>query len=323
MKIIAAGTHFPQLEINAHTQLHGKPYFCNRPKASDDDLMVEMALPICQKVIADARITAKDIDMILSISISPDHLFKTREMAAPRLCHPIQRELGAENAFVFDLIDADWTMAIELAEGFASQQGYKHILIVRTEVTSPSVYPDLTSGFDFVDGVGVLLVAPSELKSDATYHKIAGKNLQNAEIRMLSPIKMVQGKMKASFHFPYHENTIQTLNMALMQLLDRFESENDFNFETIVESWIPKHAHQINLWKHTYQHLGPFTLPAFVEEKLKQKHSIGYQENTSSETILSVCMNPFTMRYAAQLLLIEPVFSEEKIGKNTLESIFC
>ncbi len=78
MKIIAAGTYFPSLEINAYAHLRDKPYYCERPKASDDDLMVEIALPVCNRVLEEGHTIPSDLDMILSISISPDHLFKTK-----------------------------------------------------------------------------------------------------------------------------------------------------------------------------------------------------------------------------------------------------
>jgi hypothetical protein len=322
MKIIAAGTYFPSLEINAYTHLKDKPYFCERPKASDDDLMVEMALPVCTRVLEEGQTLATELDMILSISISPDHLFRSKDMAAPRLCHPLQRELGANNAFVFDIIDADWSSALEIAEGFMAQLSYQKVLIVRTEVTALSVLPDATSGFDFVDGVGVLLLERTEHQLNTHYLPIAHENIQHAIFKMLPPEEMATGKLKGSFHLAYNPNLVQMLNLRAVQLIDKFMANESQNFEIIVESWMPKHGESLNRWKHLYRHLGAFTLPAFVEEKLRQSRSLGFTDE-SEELILSITFNPFTMRYGGQLLRIAPNLGNSEVQMISQESIFC
>jgi hypothetical protein len=54
-------------------------------------------------------------------------------IAGPRLAHPVQRDLRAHQAYVFDLLDADWTFALDIAQSQSRALGFRRALVVRAE----------------------------------------------------------------------------------------------------------------------------------------------------------------------------------------------
>src|SRR5207302_6919420 len=96
------------------------PYAARRPCVPPGTLAVDLALAASRRALAQAGREAEEIDLILSVSTSVDHIALAPEVMGPRLCHPLQRELGARRAFVFDLLDAEWTLALDVARGFCA-----------------------------------------------------------------------------------------------------------------------------------------------------------------------------------------------------------
>lgn len=108
--------------------------------------------------IKDARLTPKDIDLIIVATITPDAFF-------PSTACNIQRLIGAECA-AFDLAAAcsGFPYALAVAEGFIRGGMYKKILVVGAEVLSGFIdWKDRSTCVLFGDGAGAAVV--SEVKN--------------------------------------------------------------------------------------------------------------------------------------------------------------
>ena len=124
------------------------------------DMAIDALLPAVHQVLGQAGLQAVEIDMIVSISVAPDHLALESNIIGPRIGHPLQKSLGAQRAYVFDLMDASVAKALHIADIFAFQQGYRHVLVVRAEC-SHGVRPDPDSGFTVPDGAMAMLCTPT------------------------------------------------------------------------------------------------------------------------------------------------------------------
>lgn len=76
----------------------------------------DYALKAARQALAKARCLPSELDLIVSLSVSPNRMADAAPIAGPRLAHPVQRDLRASNAAVFDLLDADWTLALDLVQ---------------------------------------------------------------------------------------------------------------------------------------------------------------------------------------------------------------
>lgn len=127
---------------------------------AQSEMAIDALLPAVHQVLDQAGLQAAEIDMIVSISVAPDHLALEPNIIGPRIGHPLQKCLGAQRAYVFDLMDASVAKALHVADIFAFQQGYRHVLMVRAEC-GHGVRPDPDSGFTVPDGAMAMLCEPT------------------------------------------------------------------------------------------------------------------------------------------------------------------
>lgn len=101
-------------------------YFADPETAASD-----LALPACQEAIADAGLTPDAIDAVIVCTVTPDHSF-------PSTACVLQDKLGLRNVPSFDLAAAcsGFVYGVEVARGLLSGGGYRHILVVASEVLS-------------------------------------------------------------------------------------------------------------------------------------------------------------------------------------------
>lgn len=127
---------------------------------AESNLAIDALLPVAQAALAGAGLAAGEIDLIATLSVSPDHLALEPCIIGPRIGHPLQKRLDAERAYVFDLMDASLAKALHVVDIFAAQQGYRRVLLVRAEC-GRGVRPDADSGFKVPDGAMALLCEPT------------------------------------------------------------------------------------------------------------------------------------------------------------------
>lgn len=102
----------------------------------------------------DAGVAPSDIDMIIGCSVTADYFF-------PSLSCIIQSEIGAENAFCFDLNAAcsGFIYALDTARRYLVTGGAKTVLIVCSEVlTKITDFTDRSTCVLFGDGAGAAVV---------------------------------------------------------------------------------------------------------------------------------------------------------------------
>ncbi|MFD2786729.1 beta-ketoacyl-[acyl-carrier-protein] synthase family protein [Hymenobacter rubripertinctus] len=282
----------------------GRPYAYCRPQAADEELLVGMALPVCWRILKARGLDPLDLDLLISVSVSPDHLVGSKEVAAPRLCHPLQRDLGARNAFVFDLIDADWTTALDVAEGFMRSQDYRWALLIRAEHTSVSMLPDAHSGFGLADGVGALLVtlpADGSLSATPVRYEQDTEGWEGLRIDLLPPETLGSGSGRCQLTFAYEAGKAEMLTERASDMARQIGiNPTDV---VLTEAWLPGQPAVLQdpgkLKPHAcYDYLGPFGLPYYAEQLLQDRPS------AAPIQLVSVTLNPFLMRYAGRRLTL-------------------
>ena len=118
----------------------------------------DMAVPAIQELLKKRGITAKDIDLIICCTVTPDLTF-------PATANIISDKIGATNAFGYDLNAACSGFLYGLVTGskFIESGQYKKIIIVGADKMSSIIdYEDRTTCIIFGDGAGAVLLEPDE-----------------------------------------------------------------------------------------------------------------------------------------------------------------
>jgi len=129
-----------------------------RHVAAPEQATSDLAYIAAQRALADANLTAEDIDLIVVGTESPDMKF-------PSVACILQDKLGATKAAAFDL--AAGCSGFVYACGIASQtivSGlYKHVLVVGAETLSRILnWKDRNTCIIFGDGAGAAVLGPVE-----------------------------------------------------------------------------------------------------------------------------------------------------------------
>ncbi|KVD80993.1 hypothetical protein WS62_25265 [Burkholderia sp. ABCPW 14] len=124
----------------------------------------DYAVKAARQALSKARCLPSELDLIVSLSVSPNRMADAAPIAGPRLAHPVQRDLRAANAAVFDLLDADWTLALDFVQSHCRQLGYRRALVVKAEALADV---DGTASSGFADGAGAIVLTPGR---DDRYH---------------------------------------------------------------------------------------------------------------------------------------------------------
>lgn len=217
-----------------------KPFACSRRKAGPTDFSLDFALSACDQAISQSSITPDKIDLIISMSISPSHLVKQSQICGPRLGNPVQRELQADNAYVFDLLAADWAFAIDAAHNFCSQMGWNTALLVRAEASAMGMTADFESGFDVVDGGGVLLlqIDTEPDGSGMMQYQSLNSGYVPASVRILDSTNG-ENELRCAVNLPVQPELSNWVNQAMTDLLGILECEYGSFDSAICEKWIP------------------------------------------------------------------------------------
>ena len=128
----------------------------------EGDTTASLATEAAKKAIEDAGITALDVDMIIVATITP-------EMVFPSTACFVQKEIGASNAWAFDVNAAcsGFVYSLSIAHQFIISGRYKNILVIGAETLSKITdYEDRNSCVLFGDGAGALIVQ-SKTEGDA------------------------------------------------------------------------------------------------------------------------------------------------------------
>ncbi len=117
-----------------------------------------LATQAAKKALEMANIKPEDLDLIIVATITP-------EMVFPSTASFVQLELGAKNAWVFDLAAAcsGFIYSLSVAQQFIESGRYKNAMIIGAETLTKIVdWTDRTSCILFGDGAGAVVLERTE-----------------------------------------------------------------------------------------------------------------------------------------------------------------
>lgn len=114
-----------------------------------------MGIEAAKKAMAESKVSAKDIDMILVATMTPDYI-------TPSTAALIQAKLGASHAAALDIQAActGFIYGLSMAKAYIEAKIYRNILVIATEKLSTIVdYKDRNTCVLFGDGASAALVS--------------------------------------------------------------------------------------------------------------------------------------------------------------------
>lgn len=124
---------------------------------TQDDTTSSMSVAAAQKALAVTGITAKDLDLIIVATSSPDYLL-------PSVASQVQDLLGAEcGAFTLVAGCSGWVYALTTASQFITGGAYNRILVIGVEIISFALdLADRTTCVLFGDAAAAIVLEASE-----------------------------------------------------------------------------------------------------------------------------------------------------------------
>ncbi len=122
--------------------------------AAADEASSDMGAEAAKRALAEAKVAATDVDMIIVATMTPDHLSPTNSSL-------IQRTLGASNAAAMDVQAActGFIYGLSIAKAYVESGLAKCILLVATEKMSSVVdYTDRNTCVLFGDGASAAVI---------------------------------------------------------------------------------------------------------------------------------------------------------------------
>ncbi|MDR3561522.1 MAG: ketoacyl-ACP synthase III [Negativicutes bacterium] len=138
--------------IVARTGIH------ERRIVAQDEATSDIATKAAQIALADAGITASELDLIIVATVTPD-------MAFPSSACLVQKNLGAMNAAAFDLtaVCSGFVYGLVVASQFIKSGTYRKILIIGAETLSKITdWTDRNTSIVFGDGAGAVILGETQ-----------------------------------------------------------------------------------------------------------------------------------------------------------------
>ncbi|MCQ4574705.1 MAG: ketoacyl-ACP synthase III [Candidatus Brocadiales bacterium] len=114
----------------------------------------DLASRAAMKALKDAKVSPKDVELIITSTITPDNLFPSTS------CY-VQSHIGAKNAGAFDVLAAcaGFIYALSIGENYVRSGMANNVLVIGAECLSKVTdYTDRTTCILFGDGAGAVLL---------------------------------------------------------------------------------------------------------------------------------------------------------------------
>lgn len=164
-RIIGTGSYLPEkvltnadLEKRVETSnewIVSRTGIEERRIAADGEATSDMAAEAARRALADAKVTADQIDLIIVATITGDHPF-------PHTSALVQEAIGATRAATFDLQAActGFLYGLATAKAYIESGFYRHVLLVAADKISSIVdWEDRNTCVLFGDGAAAVVVA--------------------------------------------------------------------------------------------------------------------------------------------------------------------
>lgn len=129
-----------------------------RRYASDNEATSDLSTKAALKALECAKLTPKDIDLIIVATATPDMIF-------PSTACLVQENIGSKNAAAFDISVAcsGFIYAMTIAKQFVETGMYNNILVIGAETLSRVLdFNDRSTAILFGDGAGAVVVGNVE-----------------------------------------------------------------------------------------------------------------------------------------------------------------
>lgn len=144
--------------------------------AAPDESSTDMAEQAARRAMDSAGVSSADLDLIIVATSTPEHVF-------PSNATQLQARLDCASIPAFDMqaVCSGFVYALSTADKFIKCGGYRHILVVGTELfTNALNWEDRTTAILFGDGAGAVVVGASDepgiygsvLHSDGNYKEL-------------------------------------------------------------------------------------------------------------------------------------------------------
>jgi len=166
--------------------------------AGSGELTSDMGAEAARRALADAKIAAARLDVIICATITPD-------MPFPSTACVIQAKIGASRAMCFDVEAAcsGFIYALEVGKQFVMTSSYEHVLVVAAEKLSSIIdWKDRNTCVLFGDGAGAVLlqhtagsqgIMTSSIGSDGTRGELLC--MPGGGCRHPASVESVQGRL--------------------------------------------------------------------------------------------------------------------------------
>ncbi|WP_257251739.1 hypothetical protein [Burkholderia cepacia] len=271
----------------------------------------DYAIKAARQALQQAGCLPSELDLIVSLSISPSRMADAPSIAGPRLAHPVQRDLRARHAAVFDLLDADWTLALDLAQSHCRQIGYRRALVVRAEALA-DVEQVAESGF--ADGAGAIVLTPSGHDRAYASRYADLDSPPFATLDALAPRRVNGSLSLARFESRFDRATGRfdaepaNAGAAVNAMLDAAQSRIDRRAATLFyESWLggwpsiatgARDAFRVDVVTGPAEIPNPFQLPAWLASRVADSISLRDDERT----VIAMTLDPFRPRIACSTM---------------------
>lgn len=131
----------------------------NRHIAAKKEATSDLATKAALSALEDAKIKAEELDMIIVATFTPDVMM-------PSTATRVQRNIGAQNAFAFDISAAcsGFIYGLSIAHNFIISGALKNVLVVGAETMTKYVnWSDRNTSVLFGDGAGAAVVSRNNI----------------------------------------------------------------------------------------------------------------------------------------------------------------
>lgn len=139
---------------SSHDWIERRTGILQRYFAAPDQKTSDLATEAARAALADAKLKASDIDMIVLATTTPDDSF-------PATAVKVQANLGMERGFAFDVqaVCSGFVYALTVADNFIRLSQAKNVLVIGAETFSRLLdWNDRTTSVLFGDGAGAVVL---------------------------------------------------------------------------------------------------------------------------------------------------------------------
>jgi 3-oxoacyl-[acyl-carrier-protein] synthase-3 len=254
-KIIGVGSYLPKkiltnkdLEKSLDTTdewITSRTGIKERHIADIDELTSDLAFEAARNAISNSSISAKDIDLIIVATTTPDKIF-------PSTACNVQTKLGIKNCPAFDIqaVCSGFIYALSIADKFIKTNSAKNILVIGADSMSRITdYTDRSNAILWGDGAGAFVLSASNeqgilsthIHADGQYEELLHVPKNNIENKIQQTIVM-----QGSQVFKIAVNTLD-------KIVDEALITNQLQKEDI--DWLVPHQANIRILEATAKKL--------------------------------------------------------------------